>query len=135
MDPFELPEKKRQGVNIDIAPLMDMVFILLIFFIVTSTFTRETGVEVEKPKAQSASEVGKKNILIAITREGKIHVNERQVEYAALQDIIKQMLVKNPDREVVLIADKNSVTGRMVNVMDACNLAGVKKISVAAMVE
>ncbi len=133
MESFELPSKKRQGVNVDIAPLMDMVFILLIFFIVTSTFTRETGVEVEKPKAKSASEVNKQNIMIAVTREGTIHVNERQVEYAALQDILKQMLIKNPDREVVIIADKNSVTGRLVNVMDACNLAGVAKISVAAL--
>ncbi|MFC1586278.1 ExbD/TolR family protein [Fibrobacterota bacterium] len=135
MDPFEMPVKKKQGVNVDIAPLMDMVFILLIFFIVTSTFTRETGVEVEKPKARSATEVSRKSVLIAITREGRIHVNERQVEYEALQDILKQMLVKNPEREVVLIADKNSQTGRMVSVMDACNLAGVKKISVAALAD
>ena len=61
MDPFELTKKTKQGVNVDIAPLMDMVFILLIFFIVTSTFTRETGVEVEKPKAKSATELNQAN--------------------------------------------------------------------------
>ncbi|MBF0429952.1 MAG: biopolymer transporter ExbD [Fibrobacteria bacterium] len=133
METLEITRKKRQGVNVDIAPLMDMVFILLIFFIVTSTFTRETGVEVEKPKAKTATELNKKSVLIAITREGTIHVNERQVEYAALKDILKQMLLRNPSREVVIISDKNSLTGRLVNVMDACNLAGVKKISVAAM--
>ena len=135
MDPFELPQKKKSGVNVDIAPLMDMVFILLIFFIVTSTFTRETGVEVEKPKAKSSTELNKKSIMIAVSREGSIHVNERQVAYASLQEILKQMLVKNPDREVVLIADKNSVTGKVVQVMDACNLAGVKKISIAALAD
>jgi len=118
---------------VDIAPLMDMVFILLIFFIVTSTFTRETGVKVEKPQAKTASELNSKAILIAITREGTIHVNERQVELSSLELILSQMLIKNPLRDVVLIADKNSVTGRMVKVMDACNLAGVQKISVAAL--
>lgn len=133
MELFELGKKKRQSVNVDIAPLMDMVFILLIFFIVTSTFTRETGVKVEKPQAKSASELNSKAILIAITREGTIHVNERQVELSALEEILKQSLIKNPARDVVLIADKNSVTGRMVKVMDACNLAGVQKISVAAL--
>lgn len=133
MELFDNNKKKRQGVSVDIAPLMDMVFILLIFFIVTSTFTRETGVQVEKPQAKSATELNSKAILIAITREGTIHVNERQVELAALEEILGRMLVKNPSRDVVLIADKNSVTGRMVKVMDACNLAGVQKISVAAL--
>jgi biopolymer transport protein ExbD len=132
---FELPKKKKEGVNVDIAPLMDMVFILLIFFIVTSTFTRETGVEVDKPKAQSASELNKKSIMIAITREGMIHVNERQVELNGLQDVLKQMLLRNPVREVVIIADKNSYTGKMVEVMDVCNKAGVEKISVAALTD
>lgn len=135
MESFEITRKRKQGVNVDIAPLMDMVFILLIFFIVTSTFTRETGVEVEKPKAKSASSLDKQSILIAVTREGMIHVNERQIELGALQDIIKQMLSKDPSREAVIIADKSSQTGSLVNVMDACNLAGVKKISVAAMTD
>ncbi len=135
MDGFEFNKKKRQGVNVDIAPLMDMVFILLIFFIVTSTFTRETGVNVEKPKAKSASELNNKSIMVAITREGTIHINERQVEYAALSGMLKQMLQRNPAREVIIIADRNSLSGKMVSVMDACNLAGAKKISVAAMAE
>ena len=78
-DLFSLSRKSRRQLTVDIAPLMDMVFILLIFFIVTSTFTRETGVDVSKPKAQSASEVKKESIMIAITRSGTIHVNERQV--------------------------------------------------------
>lgn len=130
---FDISKKQRAGVNVDVAPLMDMVFILLIFFIVTSTFNRETGVEVEKPKASSATEIGKKNIQIAITREGLVHVDERQVELETLKDLLKNMLVNDPSREIVLIADKNSQTGRMVEVMDICNLAGAKKISVAAM--
>jgi biopolymer transport protein ExbD len=135
MDLFDLPLKKRQPVQVDIAPLMDMVFILLIFFIVTSTFTKETGVEVTKPQAQSASELEKQSIMVAITREGTIHVNERQVDLVGLQDILKGMLTKQATREIVLIADKSSYSGLLVKVVDACNLSGAKKVSIAALVD
>lgn len=118
--------------GIEMGPLMDIVFILLIFFVVSSSFTRETGVDVTKPQAQSASQLEKENILIAITREGSIHIHERQVDMASLQDILKQILAKTPDREVVVIADKGAVTGTLVQVIDACNLSGVKKVSIAA---
>ena len=133
MDAFELPRKKRKEAAIDVSPMMDMVFILLIFFVVTSTFTRETGVRVTKPQAQSASQLEKENILIAITREGSIHVNERQVDLAGLRDVLADVLSKNPDREAVLIADKAAMTGSLVQVIDACTLAGVKKVSIAAL--
>jgi biopolymer transport protein ExbD len=128
-----LQKKHRRTAAIDISPLMDMVFILLIFFVVTSTFTRETGVEITKPQAQSASQLEKENILIAITREGTIHVNERQVDLAGLRDVLADILAKNSDREAVLISDKASMTGTLVQVIDACNIAGVKKVSVAAL--
>ncbi len=129
---FNLPQRRQKSVGIDMGPLMDIVFILLIFFVVTSTFTRETGVDVTKPDAQSASQLEKENILVAITREGTIHINERQVDIASLQDILKQSLAKTPDREAVIIADKGAETGMLVQVIDACNMSGVKKVSIAA---
>lgn len=132
---FNLPRKKQKDMGIDMGPLMDIVFILLIFFVVTSSFSRETGVDVTKPQAQSASQLEKENLLIAITREGTIHINERQVDLASLQDILKQSLAKTPDREAVIIADKGSETGVLVQVIDACNLSGVKKVSIAAQAE
>jgi biopolymer transport protein ExbD len=135
MDDFGLPPLKRRKVDLDMSPLIDMVFILLIFFVVTSTFTRETGVEITKPQAQSAAMLEKENILIAITREGTIHINERQVDMAAMKDILSQIIQRNPDREAVLIADKASQTGMLVQVMDACNVSGVKKVSIAALAQ
>ena len=132
---FNLPKRKQKDMGIEMGPLMDIVFILLIFFVVTSSFTRETGVDVTKPQAQSASQLEKENLLIAITREGTIHMNERQVDLASLQDILKQSLAKAPDREAVVIADKGSETGVLVQVIDMCNLAGVKKVSIAAQAE
>ena len=132
---FNLPRRKQKDMGIEMGPLMDIVFILLIFFVVTSSFTRETGVDVTKPQAQSASQLEKENLLIAITREGTIHMNERQVDLASLQDILKQSLAKAPDREAVVIADKGDETGVLVQVIDMCNLAGVKKVSIAAQAE
>ena len=132
---FNLPRRKQKDMGVEMGPLMDIVFILLIFFVVTSSFTRETGVDVTKPQAQSASQLEKENLLIAITREGTIHMNERQVDLASLQDILKQSLAKAPDREAVVIADKGSETGVLVQVIDMCNLAGVKKVSIAAQAE
>ena len=132
---FNLPRKKQKDMGIEMGPLMDIVFILLIFFVVTSSFTRETGVDVTKPQAQSASQLEKENLLIAITREGTIHMNERQVDLASLQDILKQSLAKTPDREAVVIADKGAQPGVLVQVIDMCTLAGAKKVSIAAQAE
>ena len=111
---FNLPRRKQKDMGIEMGPLMDIVFILLIFFVVTSSFTRETGVDVTKPQAQTASQLEKENLLIAITREGTIHMNERQVDLASLQDILKQSLAKTPDREAVVIADKEAETGQRI---------------------
>jgi biopolymer transport protein ExbD len=133
MEPFLIETKKRGGFELNVVPLIDVVFVLLIFTILTSSLTKETGVTVDKPQAQSAGELNRQSILVAITREGTVHVNERQVDLESLQDVLRRMLAENALGEVVLIADRESNTGLLVNVMDACNLAGAKKISVAAM--
>ena len=133
MEPFLIETKKRGGFELNVVPLIDVVFVLLIFTILTSSLTKETGVTVDKPQAQSAGELNRQSILVAITREGTVHVNERQVDLESLQDVLRRMLAENSLGEVVLIADRESNTGLLVNVMDACNLAGAKKISVAAM--
>ena len=133
MEPFLIETKKRGGFELNVVPLIDVVFVLLIFTILTSSLTKETGVTVDKPQAQSAGEMNRQSILVAITREGTVHVNERQVDLESLQDVLRRMLAENALGEVVLIADRASNTGLLVNVMDACNLAGAKKISVAAM--
>jgi len=133
MEPFLIETKKRGGFELNVVPLIDVVFVLLIFTILTSSLTKETGVTVDKPQAQSAGELNRQSILVAITREGTVHVNERQVDLESLQDVLRRMLAENALGEIVLIADRESNTGLLVNVMDACNLAGAKKISVAAM--
>lgn len=124
--------KSRDAAAIDIAPMMDMVFILLIFFIVTSTFTRETGVDVSKPKASSARELARESILIGITRQGTVHINETQVNLGTLRTILRQMVAEAPERPVILVADRDAPSGRIVDVLDECNIAKVRKVSISA---
>ncbi len=133
MEPFLIQTKKRGGFELNVVPLIDVVFVLLIFTIMTSSLTKETGVTVDKPQAQSAGELNRQSILVGITRDGTIHVNNRQVDLESLQDVLRRMLAENALGEIVLVADRESNTGLLVSVMDASNLAGAKKISVAAM--
>jgi len=132
MSVFGVRRKTRDNSGVDIAPLLDMVFILLIFFIVTSTFTRETGVDVSKPKASSAQELARESILVGVSREGTIHINESQVNLSSLRAILRSMVAEAPDRPVIIVADRDAPTGRLVDVLDECNEARVRKVSVAA---
>lgn len=133
MDPFLIPTRRKSSFHIDVVPLIDVVFVILIFTILSSTLTQQTGVDVDKPQAQSASELDRKSVMVAITRDGTIHVNERQVDLEGLQDVLKRLLAQNVTGEVILVSDKESNTGLLISVMDACNLAGARKISVAAL--
>lgn len=127
-----IKKRQRKDSLIDISPMMDMVFILLIFFIVTSTFTRETGIDVTKPKASSSKELAKESILIGITRQGTVHINETQVNLSSLQTILKQLMAESPDRPVIIVSDREAPTGVIVDVLDECNIAKVRKVSISA---
>ncbi len=132
LEEYGFIEKGESSAEVNIAPLLDMVFILLIFFIITTNFSRQSGVEVQKPKAQSAVYQGQKTILVGISREGSIHIHGRQVNLERLTRIISSEIARRPTANVVIVADRASMLGRAVEVMDACILAGVKKVSVAA---
>jgi biopolymer transport protein ExbD len=124
---------QEESDDINISPLIDMVFILLIFFVVTTSFSRETGVDVNKPKAATARTLKQENIMIAVTAEGTIHILEKQVDLGQLSMIVKRLIAGNPRRQAVIFADRNAPSGEVVDVIDACNLAGVKKVNIAAM--
>ncbi|MCB9896914.1 MAG: biopolymer transporter ExbD [Planctomycetes bacterium] len=116
--------------SIDISPLMDCVFILLIFFIVTTTFVEETGVEVDKPQAASAARLEKTSILIAITDKGAVVYGGRDVGVGGVQAIVKRLIAKE-DLPVIIQADASSQSGLLVRVIDEAKLAGATKVSVA----
>ncbi len=123
---------KRKGVVINIAPLIDMVFILLIFFLVTTSFVKETGIDVSRPVAATAVSKRGQMILIGVTKDGRIYMNRREVDIRLLRANVERELAENPDASVVVVADKESKTGLVIAVMDQCKLAGAKNVALAA---
>ena len=121
-----------KNLDLNIAPLIDMVFILLIFFLVTTSFVKETGVDIARPTASSAVSKTKATILIGVTRENTIHIDQRQVDVRAVRANVERALAENPEGQVVIVADKESLTGLVIKVMDACKLAGATNVSIAA---
>jgi biopolymer transport protein ExbD len=131
-DDYGFIGKKSASAEVNMGPLLDMVFILLIFFVITTNFNRETGVDVTKPTAQSATSLGQKTILVGISREGTLHIHGRQVSTETLAGILSREIRQRPDASVVIVGDEGSTLGRSVQVMDICTRAGVAKVSVSA---
>jgi biopolymer transport protein ExbD len=121
-----------KNLELNIAPLIDMVFILLIFFLVTTSFVKETGVDVSRPTASTAVSKTKTTILIGVTRENTIHIDRRRVDVRTVRANVERALAENPEGSVVIVADKESLTGLVITVMDACKLAGATNVSIAA---
>lgn len=121
-----------QEATIDITPMLDVVFIMLIFFIVTATFVKQSGIEVNQPQASTAVVQEKANILIAISADNKIWINRREVDFRALRPNIERLHAENPKGSVVIQADSESTNEVLVQVMDASRKAGVYEIAIAA---
>jgi len=118
--------------DINISPLIDLVFLLLIFFLVTTSFVKETGIDVNRPTASTAMPKEKGNILIGVDSDGRVFLEGRQIDIRSVQAHIERCLAENPEGSIVIVADKNSYTGIVIRVMDQCRLAGAKNISIAA---
>ncbi len=127
--------EEEEEIGIDLTPLMDIVFIMLIFFIVTTSFVKESGVEVNRPTASTAQRKERGNILIAITADGRIWIDKRQVDPRAVRAHVARFRAENPKASVVIQADRDSRNGLLVQVMDQVRLAGVHSISIAAVKE
>ena len=118
--------------GIDMSPLIDCVFILLIFFIVTTVFVEETGIEVDRPQAASASQLEKTSILIALSEKGEIVYGGRNIGIMGVRTTVKRMLASSDDPPPVIIqADSGAKTGLLVRIIDEAKLAGAEKVSVA----
>ncbi|HEY7864401.1 MAG TPA: biopolymer transporter ExbD, partial [Psychromonas sp.] len=120
--------------DIDLAPLLDVVFILLIFFIVTTVFVRETGVEVDKPSAVSTETLQKSVILIAITATGEVVYDGTNIGVSGVRATVTQ-LIRTNNQPLVIQADKSVSTELLVKVIDQAKLAGVKSVSLATVNE
>lgn len=118
--------------EINMTPLVDLVFILLIFFLVTTSFVRESGVKVDRPIASTAVSQKKEVMMVGVTEAGAISVDRQRVDIRSVRGLVEQFLASTPAGSVIIVADKESKTGLMVEILDQARLAGAKDVAVAA---
>ena len=130
---FQYVEEEEAEINI--TPMLDVVFIMLIFFIVTASFVKESGLEVNRPDAPTAVKKENANILVAIGASNEIWINRRRIDPRAVRANIERMHAENPEGAVIIQADKKAFTETIVLVMDSARQAGVFNVSIAAETE
>jgi len=119
-------------VDINMGPLIDMVFLLLIFFVVTTSFVKESGIDVQRSTAQTAEVKERGNIMIGVAEDGEVWFDGKQVDVRSVRAHVERSLAEAPDSGVIIVADQGSITGVVVKVMDQCRIAGAADISLAA---
>ena len=124
--------RAQEESEVNLTPMLDVVFIMLIFLIVTASYVKEAGIDVSRPPAATAERKERGNILVAITENDLVWMDRRQVDPRALRANIERLRAENPQGSVVILADKASKNGLLVQVMDAARLAGIKNVSLAA---
>jgi len=118
--------------ELDMTPMLDIVFIMLIFFIVTTSFVKESGVTVSTPQAQTAAQQENANIFIAITADGEVWIDRRPVDPRAVRTVVARLHADNPEGSVIIQSDEEAATRMLVEVMDQVRLAGIESIAIAA---
>ncbi len=124
------PREEESEVNM--TPMLDIVFIMLIFFVVTASFLKETGVDVSRPEASTAIRKEHGNILVGITASDEVWIDRRRVDIRAVRANIERLRAENPEGAVVIQADRAAKTGLLVQVIDHARMAGVADVSIAA---
>lgn len=124
--------REAEEAAIDLTPMLDVVFIMLIFFIVTTSFVKEAGIDVNRPKAAKAQTKPSATIFIAIRANGEIWMDKRVVDVERVGATVEKLLAESPTDTVIVQADKEAKHGVVVSVMDQIKLAGIEKISIAA---
>lgn len=119
-------------VNLNMGPLIDMVFLLLIFFVVTTSFVKETGIDVQRSTAATAEVKERGNIMLGVNIEGQVYYEGKRIDVRSVRAHLERALAEDPESGVVIVADKDSHTGVVVQAMDQCRLAGAKQVSLAA---
>ena len=118
--------------SIDLTPLLDIVFIMLIFFIVTATFTKESGITVNQPVAQTSKKINGQSVIIGLDAQNSIWLDGRTIDLRAVQINIARLRAENPKLSLIIAADRQSSTETLISVMDASRRAGIENISLAA---
>lgn len=118
--------------ELNLTPMLDIVFIMLIFFVVTTSFVKESGIEVNRPTAQTAERRDQGNILIAISPNGEIWIDKRAVDIRAVRAVVERLVAENPEGGVIIQGDREAQIGLLVKVMDQVRKAGIVNVSIAA---
>jgi len=124
--------RKSKDTELNLMPLIDMVFILLIFFLVTTSFVKESGVEVKRPVASTAETAEKTTMIVAVTEQGTVHIDGKAVDIRSVRATMERFRHENPTGNVVITADKNSLFGVSIEVLDEVRAAGITNVVVAA---
>jgi len=124
-------QNTQEGSEIDLTPMLDVVFIMLIFFIVTAVFIKEPGVNVSRPETLEREQIKNQNILIAINPKNEVWIDRKKVEETAIKSVIEAMLADNPLGAVVIQADGESNAEAYALVYDAAKQAGVVDVAIA----
>ena len=126
-------QRSQDNEETDLTPMLDVVFIMLIFFIVTATFVKEIGLDVNSPdKNQNIKDADKKSIVVRITNRDRIMIRGRDIDFRAVRANIERLHAENPDAPVVVQPHPDSTTEVMIHVMDSARQAGVYNVSIAA---
>ena len=123
--------KRDDPTGIDLSPLIDMVFILLIFFMVTSTFVKDANVDLKRPSASSATSASTKSLRVTIDAQGKVYLDGLPTRVWALQAKVKDAFRRGKDKDVLVIADRRAKVDSLIEVVDLCRLAGANAVTVA----
>ncbi len=123
--------EKESKIDINMSPLVDCIFLLLIFFIVTSSFVKEAGMQVKRPRAISSEELDRMSVQVGIASDGQIYFGGDVLALNRLRGTITRQLAQTQQRSVVVITDKTVPSGRLLAVVDECKLAGAETVSVA----
>jgi biopolymer transport protein ExbD len=122
---------KEEESSIDLTPMLDVVFIMLIFFIVTASFIKEAGVDVTRPVASTLDKIPDANILIAITAADEIWIDKKLVDPRFVKSAIERLHAENPKGSIVIQADEDSTNEALTIVMEAAKQASVKNVAIS----
>ena len=126
---IDVPESDHE---IDMTPMLDIVFIMLIFFIVSTSFIRESGVEINRPEAQTAQTKESAGVMVAITANDEVWIDQKLIDQRMVRPTIERLRVEQPDLGVMIQADQQANTGVLITVLDQVKLAGVQQVAVAS---
>lgn len=124
--------KKSDDIELNMSPLIDMIFILLIFFLVTTTFVKESGVDVNRPVQSRGQTKEESNIIIGITKDGMVYIEDQPIDIRSVRSRMERFKHENPDGNVIITANNDSLFGVSIEVLDQVRLAGIKNVVVAS---